>query len=331
MIFDTHAHLNDESFDADRDDVISSLCHSNVACFTEIGFDLESSQKAVELAERSSDKASSGSLNHLISGMDSFSDRRPGIWPEIYAAIGFHPDHAGVLSDSDIEELCRLSAAKKVVAIGEIGLDYHYLFPVCRNSEQKNPALINETPCSADGLPCRDSERQSPTLVNEAIVPDSTEEALAKAAQKECFVKMLRLAKKCRLPVVIHSREAAKDTFDIMESCEGFEQGGIMHCFSYSPEMALRFVEKGMYIGVGGVVTFKNARKLKDVVKSVPLSAIVLETDCPYMAPVPFRGKRNDPSYLPYVVSTVSEIKGISKEEVIKTTMENARRVYRIL
>lgn len=149
--------------------------------------------------------------------------------------------------------------------------------------------------------------------------------------QKKWFVRQLQLAKDAKLPVVIHSRDAAQDTVDIMKAEQAEEIGGVIHCYSYSKELARTFLDWGFYIGVGGVVTFNNGKKLKEVVDYAPLDRIVIETDCPYLAPVPYRGKRNDSRKLPYVIEQIAAIKGISKEEVESTTYENAYRLYRKL
>ena len=168
----------------------------------------------------------------------------------------------------------------KVVAVGEIGLDYYW------NKEN------HET-------------------------------------QKKWFVRQLNLAREKNLPVLIHSREAAADTMEIMKNyASGLD--GVIHCYSYSKEMALEYIKMGFYIGVGGVVTFKNARKLKEVVEAIPLESILLETDCPYLAPEPYRGKRNSSLYLSYVADEIAKLKGITKEEVVRQTEANAREMYRI-
>lgn len=148
--------------------------------------------------------------------------------------------------------------------------------------------------------------------------------------QRYWFKRQLELAREVNLPVIIHSRDAAKDTLDIMSEMKAGEIGGVVHCFSYSKEMALEYVKMGMYIGVGGVVTFKNAKKLKEAVEAIPMESILLETDCPYLTPEPNRGKRNSSLYLPYVVKEIANIKGISEEEVINITTQNAKKMYNI-
>ena len=139
------------------------------------------------------------------------------------------------------------------------------------------------------------------------------------------------IARKAELPIIIHSRDAAKDTYDVMKSNKADEIGGVIHCFSYTKEMAKQFLDMGFYLGIGGVVTFNNAKKLKEVVEYMPMDRMVIETDCPYLAPVPNRGKRNDSFNLPYVVSKIAEIKGISSDEVIDITSENAKKLYGIV
>ena len=251
MIFETHAHYDDEQFDLDRDQLLGSMQKGGVGTIVNVGASLASSRASVSLAER---------------------------YPFIYAAVGVHPDHAGEMDEDGLRELRRLCGGDKVVAVGEIGLDYYW----------------DEAP--------RD-------------------------VQKEWFVRQLELAREMSLPVIIHSRDAAADTLEIMQShARGLM--GVIHCFSYSKELAREYVKMGFFIGVGGVVTFKNGRRLKEVVEDIPLSSIVLETDCPYLAPVPNRGKRNSSLNLPYVVREIAEIKGISCEEVVAQTEKNARILY---
>ena len=177
-----------------------------------------------------------------------------------------------------MSEMERLLDLEKIVAVGEIGLDYYW-----------------------------DNESHD--------------------VQKKWFIRQLELAKRKDMPVIIHSREAAADTMEIMR---GYASGmrAVIHCYSYSVEMAREYVKMGYYIGIGGVVTFKNAKKLVNVVKEIPLTSIVLETDCPYLAPVPYRGKRNSSLYLPYVAEKIAEIKGVSTEEVVRQTEENSRMLY---
>ena len=277
-IFDTHAHLCDAAFDDEREAIIADLGAHGVGAFTEIGFDLPSSRAALALAER---------------------------YPQVYAAVGFHPDHSDHLRDEDVETLRQMvENDQKIVAIGEIGLDYHYT----REGILRRAAASGQEP-DPESLATADPEPE---------------------IQKACFRRMLQLARALGLPINVHSREAAQDTYDLIVEEHGYENSGIIHCFGYSVEMAERFVKLGMYVGVGGVVTFKNARKLKEVVERIPIERIVLETDCPYMAPVPKRGTRNDPRNLPYVVEEIAALREMDPAEVIRITTENAKRVYRI-
>lgn len=277
-IFDTHAHLCDAAFDEDREAIIADLGAHGIGAFTEIGFDLPSSRAALALAER---------------------------YPQVYAAVGFHPDHSDHLRDEDVETLRQMvENDKKIVAIGEIGLDYHYT----REGILRRAAASGQEP-DPESLATADPEPE---------------------IQKACFRRMLQLARALGLPINVHSREAAQDTYDLIVEEHGYENSGIIHCFGYPVEMAERFVKLGLYVGVGGVVTFKNSRKLKEVVERIPIEHIVLETDCPYMAPVPKRGTRNDPRNLPYVVEEIASLRQMDPAEVIRITTENAQRVYRI-
>lgn len=277
-IFDTHAHLCDAAFDEDREAIIADLGTHGVGAFTEIGFDLPSSRAALALAER---------------------------YPQVYAAVGFHPDHSDHLRDEDVETLRKMvENDQKIVAIGEIGLDYHYTREgILRRAAASGQEPDPESLATADPGP---------------------------EIQKACFRRMLQLARALGLPINVHSREAAQDTYDLIVEEHGYENSGIIHCFGYPVEMAERFVKLGLYVGVGGVVTFKNSRKLKEVVERIPIERIVLETDCPYMAPVPKRGTRNDPRNLPYVVEEIAALRQMDPAEVIRITTENAKRVYRI-
>ena len=254
MIFDSHAHSDDELFDEDRGELLSHMREYGVGYIVNVGASLDGAQDSVRLSER---------------------------FPYVYAAVGIHPDCVGSLDEEQLARIKELCRGPKTVAVGEIGLDYYW---------DKEPRQV----------------------------------------QKEWFVRQLALAKEVDLPVVIHSREASKDTFDILKTEHAGRTGGVIHCYSGSREMARDYLNMGYYIGVGGVVTFKNARVLKEVVEYVPLSSILVETDCPYLAPTPYRGKRNSSFYLPYVIQAIGEIKGVSKEEVERVTFENAKRMYRI-
>ncbi len=254
MIFDTHAHYDDEQFDTDRDELIASLQEAGIGNVVDIGASLSSSQAAIDLSHK----------------YDFF-----------YASVGVHPSEVEELDDENVKKLYEWSKDNKCVAIGEIGLDYHW--------------------------------------------PDPTPEL-----QKKWFVRQLGIAREVGLPVLIHSRDAAADTLQIMRQEHAEDIGGVVHCFSYSKEIAKECVNMGFYIGIGGVLTFKNGRKMVEVVEQTPMDRILLETDCPYLAPEPYRGKRNCSLYLPYVVTKMAEIKGISEEEVIRITEENARKMYDI-
>jgi TatD DNase family protein len=294
-IFDTHTHLMDPKFSGETEDIIADLRAHHVQGFTEIGFDLASSREAVRLAEHYAALRQQAVDLH-VENVDKM--------PEVYAAAGFHPEHADQVNASALAEIRRLAASPRVVAIGEIGLDYHFT----RDAYRKAAELAGREPDPED-LASADPE------------PD---------IQRDSFRQMLRLARELGKPVNIHSRDAAQDTYDILVAEQGYENSGILHCFGYSVEMADRFVKLGMYLGIGGVVTFKNARKLKEVVEKIPLEHLVLETDAPYMAPTPYRGTRNDPRNLPYIAAAVAEIKKMHPEDVIRITTENAARVYRI-
>ena len=180
-----------------------------------------------------------------------------------------------------MEQLIRWAQHPKVVAIGEIGLDYYYDEP-------------------------------------------------EKDIQKHWFLRQLEVGRQVKLPVIIHSREAAKDTVELMKEADAASIGGVVHCYSYTKELAREFLNMDFYIGIGGVVTFKNARKIKEAIEYIPLEKLVLETDSPYLAPVPFRGKRNSSLNIPYVIEAIAELKGISKEEVEAVTWENGKRLYRM-
>lgn len=248
MIFDTHAHYTDEQFSQDLDQLLIGMNKDGgVSEIITCGTDIESSKQCIALAEK---------------------------YPFVYAAVGYHPEELTRI-DVDIPALQSL-VCERVVAIGEIGLDYYW------NKENKEK-------------------------------------------QKLGFIAQLNLAKDLNLPVIIHDRDAHGDTLEILKA---HPQKGVLHCFSGSVEMAREIIKLGMYIGVGGVVTFKNAKNLPDFINSVPMDRILLETDAPYLAPEPMRGKRNDSSLIPYMAEKIGDIKGISKEEVLKITRENAYRLF---
>ena len=254
-IFDTHAHYDDASYDGDRDQVIEAVRAAGVKHFVNISADLASLK---------------GTLNIL--------DK----YPESYGTLGIHPSEVRDLNESVMEEIvAETRKNNRIVAIGEIGLDYW-------------------------------------------------DEGPDKESQAFWFRRQLDLARELGKPVVIHSRDAVQDTYDILSEKHAEDMGGVIHCFSASAEMAKLYVKKGYFIGIGGVVTFKNAKTLREVTECVPLENIVLETDCPYLAPVPFRGKRNHSGNLTLVAEKIAEIKGISAGEVCSATYENALKLYRL-
>lgn len=254
MIFESHAHYDDEAFDEDRDRLLCSLAENGIDTVINVGASLESCKKTLALM---------------------------GNYPFIYGAVGVHPSETGELTEESFRWLKECCALEKVVAVGEIGLDYHWKEP--------EPSI-----------------------------------------QKIWFEKQLGMAKEVKLPVIIHSREAAKDTLDIMKSSHAEVIGGVVHCFSYTKETAREYLEMGYYFGIGGVVTFANAKKLKEAVSYIPMDRILLETDSPYLAPEPYRGKRNTSLNLPYIAKEIAAIKGIDYEEVLAVTHENAEKLFRL-
>ena len=254
MIFETHAHYDDERFAEDRDTLLASMPERGIGRIINVGSTLVSTKETLAIAQN---------------------------YPYVYAAVGVHPSEIGDLNEEMFAWLKEQTRQEKTVAVGEIGLDYYW---------DKEPEV--------------------------------------QKAQRYWFKRQMELAREETLPVIIHSRDAAEDTMRLMQGIHAEEIPGVIHCYSYSKEMALEFVKMGYRIGVGGVVTFKNARKLKETVEAVPMEAILLETDCPYMAPEPHRGTRNDSSNIPYVVNTIAQIKGISTDEVEQITWENAMRLF---
>ncbi len=246
MLFDTHVHLNDPIYD-DFTTVINDAKNNNVNKMLVVGYDLESSKRAIDLAKK---------------------------YSFIYAAIGIHPSEANKDYKKDLKQL-EILITDKVVAIGEIGLDYHY-------------------------------------------------DDINKENQKDLFIKQLELAKKYNLPISIHSRDACNDTYTILKEYQNCFNKGIMHCYAYSLEMAHEFIKLGLSLGIGGVVTYKNAKELKRVVENINLKHIVLETDAPYLTPTPFRGKRNEPRYVEYVAKEIAILKNINVKEIEKQTFINA-------
>ena len=252
MLFDTHAHMDDSAFDADREALLAALPEKGIGLLMNPGCSLASSRNAVALAES---------------------------YDYIYAAVGSHPDAAREVCPEVIAEYRALCKLPRVKAIGEIGLDYHY-------------------------------------------------EDVPRGIQQAAFRSQMALAAELDLPVIVHEREAHEDGMRIVEEFPGVT--GVFHCYSGSLDMAKWLIARGWYIGFTGVLTFKNARKALEVAGNIPLDRIVLETDCPYMSPEPFRGKRNDPGKLYRMAERLAELRGMTVEEVQERTFENGRRLYRI-
>lgn len=248
-IFDTHSHYDDRKFDPDREELLNSLQSQGVTYVISCGCDIESTQFNFDLAQS---------------------------YDYIYFAAGFHPENLEGASLDDLTLIKKFASNKKCVAIGEIGLDYHWM-----NS--------------------------------------------SKEVQKSFFEAQIELAKELDMPVIIHDREAHGDTLDILKATK---PKGVLHCFSGSKEMAREIIRLGMYIGLNGVVTFNNARKSLEVVKEIPLDRLVLETDCPYLAPVPMRGKINNSSYIPYIAEKIADVLGMEAQEILDITHNNAKKLY---
>lgn len=253
-LIDSHAHLDGEQFDEDRDEIIAGLTASGVELVINPGANMESSRRVAEIVEK---------------------------YPIVYGAVGVHPHDTVDMQDDDIEELRILAKGEKIVAIGEIGLDYYY---------DHSPRDI----------------------------------------QKTRFREQIRLAKELDLPIIVHERDASQDVFDIISSESDGRLRGVIHCYSGSTEMAREYIKLGFYISFAGPVTFKNAKKPKEVSSELPLDRLLIETDSPYMAPVPYRGKRNDPSYVRYIAETIADLKGIEYGEVVKKTNENTKRLFKL-
>ena len=252
MFYDTHAHYDDEAFDQDRDILLPELHRQGITLINDIGCDIPSSKKAISIAAQ---------------------------YPFVYAVVGAWPGNTGDMTEADLEIYGQLAQHPKVVAIGEIGLDYHY-----------------------DDVP-RD-------------------------IQQHWFDRQMDLADRLGKPVVVHEREAHEDGMRIVE--EFPQVTGVFHCYSGSLEMAKVLIRRGWYIGFGGVLTFKNARKAVEAASQIPLDRLVLETDCLYMSPEPFRGRRNDPGRLHLVAERLAQLRGLSAEEIENITLENGKRLYRI-
>ncbi|RFU66929.1 TatD family deoxyribonuclease [Peribacillus saganii] len=254
MLFDTHAHLNAEQFEEDLEEVIERARKEDVSNIVVVGFDRPTITRAMELTEQ---------------------------YEFIYACVGWHPVDAIDMTDNDLNWIEELASHPKVVAIGEMGLDYHW---------DKSPKEI----------------------------------------QKDVFRRQIQLAKKVNLPIMIHNREATADIVEILREENAAEVGGIMHCFSGSAETALQCVEMNFYISLGGPVTFKNAKKPKEVAAAVPLDRLLIETDCPYLTPHPHRGKRNEPGYVKLVAEQIAEIRNMTFEEIADITTANAKKIFGI-
>ena len=252
MLFDTHAHLNDEAFDAARAELLATFRDAGVGLVLNAGCSLESSRESIALAES---------------------------YPWIYCSVGTHPDTADEVDEKVLDTYRQMCRHPKVKAIGEIGLDYYY-------------------------------------------------ETIHRESQLRAFRLQMELARELDMPVIVHERDAHEDGMAVVR--EFPEVRGVFHCYSGSAEMARQLVDLGWYIGFTGVLTFKNARKAVQTAASIPLERILLETDCPYMAPEPYRGKRNHPGYLFRMAEKLAEIRGLPVEEVIRVTTENAKRLYRI-
>lgn len=250
-IFDTHSHYDDEKFNPDREAILNNLQSQGVSLVVSCGCDIDSTQFNFDLAQK---------------------------YDYIYFAAGFHPENLQGATLDDLKIIEKFAQNKKCVAIGEIGLDYHWM--------------------------------------------DSPKEV-----QREFFEAQIELAKKLDIPVIVHDRDAHGDTLDILKSTK---PKGVVHCFSGSREMAREIIRLGMYIGLNGVVTFPNARKSLEVVKEIPIERLVLETDCPYLAPTPVRGKRNDSSNIPYIAEKISEVLGIDAQELLDITNNNAKKLYNL-
>ena len=250
-IFDTHAHYDSGSFNADREAVLAALPEDGVGLVVDPGCDVPSSRAVVALAEQ---------------------------FPHVYAAVGIHPEDCAGCTDDDFDTIRTLCAHEKVVAIGEIGLDYYW---------KENPP---------------------------------------REFQEQVFRRQIELALELDLPIIVHDREAHGDSLRIVLDYP--ELRGVFHCFSGSPEMAAELLKRGWYLGFDGPITYKNAKRAPEVAAVTPLDRMVIETDAPYMTPVPFRGKRNDSRYLSYVAGKLAEWKGVTTEEMIGITWRNGLRLF---
>lgn len=254
MLFDTHCHLNVDAFEDDLEETIQRAKEAGVGRFAVVGFDIPTIEKSLELSSK---------------------------YPEIYSIIGWHPTEAGNYTEEIQESLQDLLKNEKVVAMGEMGLDYHW----------------NTSP---------------------------------PATQKKVFRQQITIAKNLQLPISIHMRDAIEDTYRVLREENVSEIGGIMHSYSGDVDYMQKFLDLGMHISISGVVTFKKAMELHEVAKAVPLDRLLIETDSPYLAPVPYRGKRNEPAYVKHVCERIAELRGMDPAEVARITTENANRLFRL-
>ncbi|HET7578951.1 MAG TPA: TatD family hydrolase [Bacillales bacterium] len=254
MLFDTHTHVNVEQFDEDREAVIERAREAGVSQMVVVGFDRETIDGAMALAET---------------------------YDFIYAAVGWHPVDAIDATDEDFRRIEQLADHPKVVALGEMGLDYHW---------DKSP----------------------------------------KDVQVEVFKRQIDIAKRVKMPIIIHNREATDDIIAVLKEENAAEVGGIMHCFSAGLEEAKQCLDMNFYISFGGPVTFKNAKLPKEVAKEIPLDRLLVETDCPFLSPHPYRGKRNEPARVKLVAEKIAELKEIDLEKLAEITSDNARRLFAI-
>lgn len=254
MFFDTHAHLDDEQYSEDQETVIKRAYEAGVQLMVNVGYNVTSAQNTLELTQK---------------------------FDFIYGAVGLHPHEAQDLNEKSLQILRQMAQRPRIVAIGEIGLDYYY-----------------------DHSP-RDT-------------------------QHKVFREMIKLAREVGLPIIIHDRDAHEDTLRIVKEENAGEIGGVFHCYSGSWPLAQEILELGFYLALGGALTFKNARKAVEVVREIPLEKLLIETDCPYLTPVPYRGKRNEPAYVIQVAEAIAAIKGLSVEKVARATLANGKRLFGI-
>ncbi len=255
MYFDTHAHYDDPKFKKDQKELFGAMRRAGVDAIINCASDMKGCASTLKLVNE---------------------------YDFVFGAVGVHPHAVKELEEEDVYQLYNYACrSEKIVAIGEIGLDYHYDF--------------------------------SPRDI-----------------QRDWFIEQIELAKEVELPIIVHSREAAKETFDIIEGCDASEVGGVIHSYTGNLEMAKAYVDMGFYLGIGGMVTFPDVKKILRVVEGIPLERLLLETDAPYLAPVPKRGERNDSRNLQYVAEKIAQLKGITAEEVARVTTENACRLFKI-